>query len=167
MHRRLTALLTRLKVGGFAEYARLLENDPERRQEFRDYVTINVSEFFRDSDRFSDFERRVLPELLANSANVRVWSAGCSIGAEPYSLGILLSELGPGRTHRILATDIDQTIIDRAKAGTGYSAADIRNVATELTKRGFVAHPKGRYSVGSAVRGILRFASHHLLPAAP
>src|SRR5882762_9804472 len=104
MHRRLSALLSRLNVGGFAEYARLLENNAERRQEFRDYVTINVSEFFRDSDRFSDFERRVLPELLANSASVRVWSAGCSIGAEPYSLAILLSELGPGRNHRILAT---------------------------------------------------------------
>jgi len=167
MHRRLSSLLTRLNVRGFAEYARLLENDLERRQEFRDYVTINVSEFFRDSDRFSDFERRVLPELLANSANVRVWSAGCSIGAEPYSLGILLSELGPGRTHRILATDIDQTIIDRAKAGTGYSAADIRNVGTERMKHWFVAEPNGRYSVGPALRGMIRFAKHDLLRDEP
>jgi len=163
MHRRLSALLTRLNVGGFAEYARLLENDAERRQEFRDYVTINVSEFFRDSDRFSDFERRVLPELLANSANVRVWSAGCSIGAEPYSLAILLHELGPGRNHRILATDVDQTIIDRAKAGSGYLAADIRNVGTERMKRWFVAEPNGRYSVGPALRGMIRFAKHDLL----
>src|SRR6266699_443210 len=112
MHRRLSALLTRLKVDGFADYARLLENDAERRQEFRDYVTINVSEFFRDTDRFSDFERRVLPELLGSSATVRAWSAGCSNGAEPYSLSILLRELGPGRTHTILATDVDQTILE-------------------------------------------------------
>jgi chemotaxis protein methyltransferase CheR len=163
MHRRLNALLTRLNVGGFAEYARLLENDAERRQEFRDYVTINVSEFFRDSDRFSDFERRVLPELLANSASVRVWSAGCSIGAEPYSLAILLHELGPGRKHRILATDVDQTIIDRAQAGTGYLSADIRNVGSARTKRWFVGEPNGRYSVGPALRGMIRFARHDLL----
>jgi len=171
MHRRLCALLTRLNVVGFAAYARLLENDAERRQEFRDYVTINVSEFFRDSDRFADFERRVLPELLANSANVRVWSAGCSIGAEPYSLAILLHELGPSRKHRILATDVDQTIIDRAKAGTGYLAADIRNVGSARMKRWFVAEPNGRYSVGPTLRGMIRFAKHDLLrdehPAGP
>jgi chemotaxis protein methyltransferase CheR len=163
MHRRLSALLKRLNVVGFAEYARLLENDAQRRQEFCDYVTINVSEFFRDLDRFSDFERRVLPELLANSANVRVWSAGCSIGAEPYSLAILLRELGPGRAHRILATDVDQTIIDRAKAGTGYLASDIRNVGSERMKRWFTREPNGRYSVGPVLRGMIRFAKHDLL----
>jgi chemotaxis protein methyltransferase CheR len=163
MHRRLSSLLTRLNVPGFAEYARLLETDAERRQEFRDYVTINVSEFFRDLDRFSDFERRVLPELLANSASVRVWSAGCSIGAEPYSLAILLHELGPGRKHRLLATDVDQTIIDRAKAGSGYLAADIRNVGSERMKRWFVPEPNGRYSVGPELRGMIRFTKHDLL----
>src|ERR1700694_5411709 len=145
MHRRLSALLTRLKVGGFADYTRLLEQDAERRQEFRDYVTINVSEFFRDSDRFSEFERRVLPELLGSSASVRVWSAGCSNGAEPYSLAILLRELGPGRAHTILATDIDQTILDRAKMGTGYVASDVRNVSAERLQRWFVADADGRY----------------------
>ena len=68
MHRRLSALLTRLRIDGFAEYARVLEKDATRRQEFRDYVTINVSEFFRDGNRFADLEQRVLPELLKASA---------------------------------------------------------------------------------------------------
>src|SRR5579871_5808600 len=63
MHRRLTALMTRLRIDNFDDYARVLEADAERRQEFRDYVTINVSEFFRDLDRFGDLERRVLPIL--------------------------------------------------------------------------------------------------------
>src|SRR5918911_213358 len=60
MQRRLLALLARVQVQTFAEYARLLERDAARRQEFRDYVTINVSEFFRDAERFADLERRVL-----------------------------------------------------------------------------------------------------------
>ena len=163
MHRRLNVLLTRLKIAGFAEYTRLLENDAQRRQEFRDYVTINVSEFFRDSDRFGAFERDVLPGLLANLATLRVWSAGCSIGAEPYSVAILLRELGPGRAHRILATDVDQTILDRATAGTGYLAADMRNVGAERIRRWFVAEPNGRYSVGPVPRGMVRFLKHDLL----
>src|ERR1051326_8518379 len=60
MHRRLVALLQRQKIASFAEYARVLESDADRRQEFKDYVTINVSEFFRDRDRFGDLERRGL-----------------------------------------------------------------------------------------------------------
>jgi len=163
MHRRLSVLLTRLKVVSFDEYARLLENNAERRQEFRDYVTINVSEFFRDSDRFADFEAKVLPELLANAGSVRAWSAGCSIGAEPYTLAILLRELGPGRAHRILATDVDQTILDRAKAGTDYLASDLRNVGAVRTGRWFVAEPNGRYTVGPEPRAMIRFQKHDLL----
>jgi chemotaxis protein methyltransferase CheR len=163
MHRRLTALLTRLKVRSFADYTRLLESDAGRRQEFKDYVTINVSEFFRDADRFAEFERRVVPDLLAAGVGVRVWSAGCSIGAEPYSLAILLRELGPGRLHTILATDVDQTVLDRARTGIGYLASDIRNVGAERVQRWFTAQPDGRYAVEPVLRGMIRFVKHDLL----
>jgi chemotaxis protein methyltransferase CheR len=163
MHRRLSALLTRLELPSFADYARLLERDAQRRQEFRDYVTINVSEFFRDTDRFTNLERRVLPDLLGSGAALRVWSAGCSIGAEPYSLAILLQEFAPEQRHSILATDIDQTILDRAKAGTGYLESDIRNVGAQRVHRWFTPEPQGRYTVGPAPRSIIRFTRHDLL----
>jgi chemotaxis protein methyltransferase CheR len=163
MHRRLTALLARLKVDSFTAYASLLERNAERRQEFKDYVTINVSEFFRDTDRFGDLERRVLPALLADGKPVKVWSAGCSIGAEPYSLAIALRELGPGRAHSILATDIDQTILDRARAARGYLASDIRNVGAERVSRWFTKDADGRYSVGAQPRSMVTFQKHDLL----
>src|SRR5712671_3375074 len=76
MHRRLSVLLTKVGVRTFADYARLLEQDAARRQEFRDFVTINVSEFFRDGDRFGDLERRV-SGLLGPGGALRAWSAGC------------------------------------------------------------------------------------------
>src|SRR5579859_8120065 len=148
MHRRLSALLTRLSIDSFADYARTLEGDSQRRQEFRDYVTINVSEFFRDVDRFGDLERRVLPELLARGATLRIWSAGCSNGAEAYSLAILLRELAPARSHAILASDVDETILERARVGTGYSAADVRHVNVERVARWFIAEPDSRYAIG-------------------
>jgi chemotaxis protein methyltransferase CheR len=163
MHRRLVALLQRQKIASFAEYARVLESDADRRQEFKDYVTINVSEFFRDRDRFGDLERRVLPMLLASGAGVRVWSAGCSMGAEPYSLSILLNEMAPGRNHSILATDIDQTILDRARAGTGYLATDLRNAGAERIRKWFVPTPDGKFSVGPGPRTAIRFQKHDLL----
>ncbi len=163
MHRRLTALLTRLQVANFTAYASLLERDAERRQEFQDYVTINVSEFFRDADRFGDLERRVLPALLAGGRAVKVWSAGCSIGAEPYSLAIALRELGPGRPHSILATDIDQTILDRARAGRGYLASDIRNVGAERISRWFTPDADGRYSVSAQPKAMITYQKQDLL----
>jgi chemotaxis protein methyltransferase CheR len=163
MHRRLTALLQRQNIASFAEYARVLETDSNRRQEFKDYVTINVSEFFRDKERFGDLERRVLPMLLAGGAAARVWSAGCSMGAEPYSLAMLLNELAPGRAHSILATDVDQTILDRARAGTGYLATDLRNAGAERIRKWFVATPDGKFSVGPAPRPAIRFQKHDLL----
>jgi chemotaxis protein methyltransferase CheR len=163
MHRRLTALLQRQKIASFADYARILEADGDRRQEFKDYVTINVSEFFRDTDRFHELERRVLPELLAGHAAVRIWSAGCSIGAEPYSMAMLLREMAPSRSHTILATDIDQTILDRARAGNDYQANDIRNVGAERIAKWFVQQPDGRFSIASAARGLVRFQKHDLL----
>ena len=146
MHRRLSALLGRLGLSNYGEYARLLAADAVRRQEFRDYVTINVSEFFRDVHRFGELEARVLPDLLRRRASLRVWSAGCSNGSEAYSLSILLQELSPNGGHAILATDVDQTILDRARAATDYLASDVRNVViyfTEAAKErifdGFVA----------------------------
>ena len=163
MHRRLSALISRLKIADFAEYARVLEKDPARRQEFRDYVTINVSEFFRDSDRFGDLERRVLPELLQGGGPVRIWSAGCSIGAEPYSMAIMLQEMAPNRPHKILATDVDQTILNRAIAGRDYLAADIRNVGANRIKRWFTAQPDGKFTVGPGPRAYVRFQKQDLL----
>ncbi len=163
MYRRLSALLARQRINTFAEYARVLEKDPERRQEFKDYVTINVSEFFRDTDRFRELEQRVLPKLLASGKGLKVWSAGCSMGAEPYSLSILLSEQAPGRTHSILATDIDQTILDRAREGKGYLGSDLRNANEQRIKRWFTATPEGRYTISSSARTPIRFQKHDLL----
>jgi chemotaxis protein methyltransferase CheR len=163
MHRRLSALLAKLQVKTFADYARVLETDAQRRQEFKDYVTINVSEFFRDADRFTDLERRVLPLLLEGGKAVRIWSAGCSNGAEPYSMAMMLRELAPGRTHSILATDIDQTILDRAKAGNNYLASDLRNAGAERLKKWFVSEPNGKYSVGPAIRSVIRWEKQDLL----
>ena len=77
------------------------------RQQLADFVTINVSEFFRNPERYEDLSRRFLPELLRGRPSLRVWSAGCSIGAEPYYVAMLLQELATGGRHSVLGTDID------------------------------------------------------------
>jgi chemotaxis protein methyltransferase CheR len=162
MHRRLSVLLTKVGVRNFAEYARLLEHDTQRRQEFRDFVTINVSEFFRDGERFGDLERRIRG-LIGPSGALRAWSAGCSIGAEPYSLAMMLLEMAPGRPHSILATDIDDTILARARSASDYLPADIRNVGKERMERWFTVDGSGRHTLKPAPRALVSFKKHDLL----
>jgi chemotaxis protein methyltransferase CheR len=167
MLRRLEALIARVGARSFLEYARMIERDPARLQEFCDYFTINVTEFFRDADRFKQLETRVLPELLAGRSSLRVWSAACSTGAEPYSVAILLKELAPRGAHRILATDVDRTILARARRGDGYTRADLRNVTPARLARNFVAGPDGTHAIRPELKAMVELRQHNLLGPAP
>ena len=124
MRRRLDALVQRVGARGYAEYARMLERDPARVQEFRDYFTINVTEFFRDPDRFRLLETKVLPELLAKRTALKVWSAACSIGRRAVLGGDPAPRAGADPGAQVLATDVDVTIVERARRADEYIPAD-------------------------------------------
>lgn len=161
MDRRLRSLMARLNVGGYAAYARLLERDPARLQEFRDFITINVSEFFRNPEKFAELKRLVLPELLRASPKLKVWSAGCSNGAEAYTLAIILDELTPGRRHDILAVDIDEQALAQARAGV-YAPAELKNLSRSQLLRYFTP-AGGGYRVKDEMRAGIRFQRGDLL----
>jgi chemotaxis protein methyltransferase CheR len=167
MVRRLDALRERAGARDFAELAHRLASDPRWLQTFRDHVTIKVTEFFRDADRFHFLETRILPGLLADRPSLRVWSCACSNGAEPYSVAILLRELAPRGVHRILATDIDRTVLERAREGIGYTAAELRNVSPERRERCFHTSPNGALAVRPDVRSLVDFRVHNLLEPPP
>ncbi|MCC5648055.1 hypothetical protein LC607_35255 [Nostoc sp. CHAB 5824] len=93
MHRRLSALVERTGVGDFEQYYRLLESDPQEYEIFLDRLTINVSELFRNPEKWNELSTKILPPMLEKNKPLRIWSAGCSYGAEPYSLTILLDQL--------------------------------------------------------------------------
>jgi chemotaxis protein methyltransferase CheR len=167
MRRRLEALLQRVGAANFSEYGKMLERDPARLQEFRDYFTINVTEFFRDVERFKYLETKVLPELLARRAGLKVWSAACSIGAEPYSVAILLRELAPTLSHKILATDVDVTIVDRARRADKYVQAELKNVAPARLQKAFTKTPDGTYSLRPEYKHLVDLKLHNLLTPPP
>ncbi len=131
MQRRLSGYLTRLHLDtrGFCG---LIGRDPEATNELREFITINVSEFFRDPAQFDVLKKVGLPEILNSLGPVKVWSAGCSHGGEPYSVAMLLNELAPGRNHQVQATDIDRQILRRAQAGGPYAEADVRAMSKHL-----------------------------------
>jgi chemotaxis protein methyltransferase CheR len=137
MCRRLDSWLIRAGAPNWDEYTRKLRANQAELSKFRDYLTINVSEFFRDADRWKAFQSEVLPALLTEGKRLhpgkglRIWSAGCSIGAEPYTLAILLNEMAPNLQHYLLATDLDRGILQKARARGPYSADDVRNVSQQ------------------------------------
>jgi chemotaxis protein methyltransferase CheR len=162
MRRRMMLLMQRHQIAQFAAYARLLETSAEAADEFKNFFTINVSEFFRDSDKFRDLEQHILPELLATRPQLRVWSAGCSFGAEPYTLALILKKLAPHASHYIQATDIDDTILARAKAGNTFVDADLRNVPAEF-RRSFSPAASGQFEIAPEIRQLVHFQRNDLL----
>lgn len=161
LKRRIDSLMLALNVGDYETYYRLLQQDPEQKRRFLDKVTINVSEFFRNPEIFAVLEREILPPLLRQFGRLKVWSAACSIGAEPYSLAILLDELAPGRAHRVEATDIDEGALEQARQGV-YDANCLKNVSPQRLARYFEQAGKG-YRVKEQLRRMVFFRRHDLL----
>ncbi|MDO8690647.1 MAG: protein-glutamate O-methyltransferase CheR [Dehalococcoidia bacterium] len=161
MKRRLNTIMTRCGARNLFEYTRLISQDETRKQEFKDFVTINVSEFFRIPDKFEYLRKCVVPDLLEGRRRLNVWSAGCSDGCEPYSLAIMLHEVCPLGQWRILATDIDATVLERARRGL-YPESQLRNVRGDQLQKYFV--PLGReFRLADQVKKRIEFKIHDLL----
>lgn len=161
LKRRLDGLLARQKIKNYGELFQNLTGDRMAYQTFLDHLTINVTEFFRDPHRWTELEKKILPELLQHKSTIKVWSAACSIGAEPYSLSILLDELSSGRTHHLDATDIDKTILDTAQVGK-YSQDAVRNVSRERLAKYFSSQGNS-YLINENIKKRVSFKRHDLL----
>lgn len=173
MHRRLQGMVERAGRKNFAEYFALIERDEKEYAAFLDRMTINVSELFRNPDKWEELKVEILPGLLARKRSLKIWSAGCSYGAEPYSLAILLDRLTPGVTHTLQASDLDQKIL--AKAREGYFAdGDLRNVDAAALDRYFtrltvLSNQRGapdfgaQFQLKAEIRSRVAFRAHNLL----
>jgi chemotaxis methyl-accepting protein methylase len=151
-------------------YCDYLEQNPAEEQILRAGLLNHFSEFFRDPLTFAILERAILPELIQKKKNdkrseIRIWSAGCAAGQEPYSLAILLEEaLGnsqPGLTYRIFATDVDETQLDEARLGYYPSAAlgnlSLKRAETWFTRQG------GGYAVKATLQRNINFSVFDLI----
>lgn len=162
MKRRLDALIARTQAPGVAAYCKTLESDRELCQKLRDFLTINVSEFFRDADQYKILRTRILPDLVKNSPRLNIWSAGCSNGSEPYSIAMILEETASYHRHRILATDLDVGILAKARAGGPYVPSDVRNVDKSLLSKYF-KKVENDYWVDDRIKQRVEFKEHNLL----
>lgn len=161
MQRRITNLMTRHGVSTYGAFFDRIDRDPQLYKEFIDFLTINVTEFFRTPEKFVELEVKVLPDLLARSSKLNIWSAGCSIGAEPYSLAMILNDITPQSRHRIFATDLDVEMLAKAKKGV-YSATELKNIAPARLSKYF-RQDAGLYAISEEMKKRVEFQRHNLL----
>lgn len=161
LHRRILSIMNRSGFRDLKSYSEAIGRDEYLRNTFLDYITINVSEFFRNKPMFDDLEERINNNLLNKHSSLKIWSAACSIGAEPYSLAIILDKASKGRRHSILATDIDNSILERAKLGI-YKANEIRNVSSYDLKKYF-QKKDDKYLINNDIKKRINLKKHDLI----
>lgn len=162
MKRRIDTLITKHKIEGYDKYVQGLKSDKVLFEEFVNYITINVSEFYRNPDQWKLLDEQVIPELTKKfGKNLKVWSAACSTGDEPYSLVMALSRHIPLSNIRIYATDLDKQVIAKAKLGL-YSEKSIAAVPEDLKKKYFT-QVGGSYKISDEIKSRVEFKEHNLL----
>ena len=134
MKRRLTSLYEKRGFRNFLDYYAAIHNNNELLNEFLDRMTINVSEFYRNAQRWEVLEDKIFPMLLAKSRKLKIWSAACSTGEEPYSLAMVLSTHVPLRDISIVATDLDAGVLERAKVGL-YQERSLKEVPKNISEQ--------------------------------
>lgn len=160
MKRRLTSLYEKKGYGDFREFALALEKNEALLQETLDRMTINVSEFYRNYKRWEVLEKTILP-LLKPAKTMKVWSAACSTGEEPYTLSMILSRQKGLTDYQIIATDIDDKVLQKAKEGV-YQERSLQEVPKEM-KELYFTQDGNRFKVKDEIRKNIRFQKHNLL----
>lgn len=166
---RITRRLRQLKLSNFSEYTSYVETEQGRdeRRIMISSLTTNVSNFFRESHHFDILREQVLPPLLARAragGRVRLWSAGCSTGQEPYSMAMTLLDMAPDVTNldvKILASDIDPNVIATAKKGY-YDTRAAKDISEPLQKS-FVEPAKNGFQIADPVKNLISFRELNLL----
>ena len=136
MRRRLTSLYEKKGYKNFVEFYQALDSNRDLMNEFLDRMTINVSEFYRNAKRWEILQTKIFPKLLETNKRLKIWSAACSTGEEPYTIAMVLSNHVPLTQVAIHATDLDENAIQRAKVGI-YPERSLAEVPTDMKNKHF------------------------------
>jgi chemotaxis protein methyltransferase CheR len=175
VYSRLAKRLRALHIESFRDYCKLVVEDADERMNMLAALTTNVTRFFREPHHFEHLKTHVLPPLLDASRRggaVRIWSAACSSGQEPYSIALAILSLlpeAPSRDIKVLATDIDPNMIVKGRSGV-YTPAELRDVPADLKRRWFTPasdEGQGNLRVAEELRALVAFRPLNLIGAWP
>lgn len=161
MKRRLTSLYEKKGYANFVDFLRAVETDRDMMNEFLDRMTINVSEFYRNGKRWEVLQKKIFPRLLQNNRRLKIWSAACSTGEEPYSLVMVLAQYLPLSQIQVMATDLDDNAIAKAKRGV-YPERSLTEVPADSKAKYFEKEGEF-YRVKDEIKRCVTFKKHNLL----
>jgi len=144
-----------------SEYANLLQNEPDEINSLYDSLSINVTKFYRNKYVWKTFSTNIIPKLLNSpkiNNTIRIWSAGCATGEEPYSLAIMFSEVLKNTNYKIkiIATDINFQLLQDAKKGV-YSFNTLQNLDPNLINSYFTKEGKHQYKINKKIKDLVTF----------
>ncbi len=162
MKRRIDSLIAKHSIQGYDQYVKVLKDDKDYFEEFINFITINVSEFYRNPEQWRTLDTEVFPDLIKRfGKNLRIWSAACSTGDEPYSLVMALSKHLPLNQIKIIATDLDKQVIAKAKVGL-YNEKSIIAVPSDLKAKYFTKVGPS-FKIADEIKERVEFREHNLL----
>ena len=173
VYNRLAGRLRSLGIGSFRDYRRVLETEGGEFVEFTNALTTNVTAFFREPHHFDYLKKAVMPRLQReNKRKIRIWSAGCSSGEEPYTIAMTaLETFGDrgGMDVKILATDLDTNVLARAEAGV-YGKERLGGLDESRLRRWFqrgVGQAEGKVRAKAELRELISFRQLNLMESWP
>lgn len=161
MKRRLTTLRMKRGFQTFVSFFEAMMRDKTLLYEFLDRMTINVSEFWRNPNRWEVVEQRFIPEMKRTNRRLKVWSAACSTGEEPYTLAMILAEQGALSDVHLQATDIDDGALEKARTGV-YLDRSLRDVPEKYVKKYF-RRDHMMFHVSDELKKAVKFQKQNLL----
>ncbi len=161
MKRRIDTLIGKNQCKGYSEFVNLIKTNKEKFEEFVAYLTINVSEFWRNPEQWKILEDKVI-KPLSSQPSIKIWSAACSTGDEPYSLVMLLLKYMPQNKFKIVATDIDKQVLAKAQSGL-YNDKSIKGLPDDFKKKYFENVSDNAFQVSPELKKSIEFKEHNLL----
>ncbi|OJF93925.1 protein-glutamate O-methyltransferase CheR [Alkalibacterium sp. 20] len=161
LQRRIQTIMRQAGAETLEEYSELIGGSLSVKKQFLDYITINVTEFFRNKDLFDNFEHLLTTDLSKKFESISIWSAACSIGAEPYSLAMIVDRHDLPLKRNILATDIDETILAKARTGI-FKDQDLKNVSI-IDKSTYFKEVDRTFVLDEKIKNKVDFKKHDLI----
>jgi chemotaxis protein methyltransferase CheR len=174
VERRIAARLRAVNLHTYRQYTRYLDSDPSEYAKLLDALTINVTDFFRDPTVYKMFRDQIIPRILSEKTRtrhrgIRVWSAGCATGEEPYSLAMaFLAELARderGLMLSVVGTDIDPAVLERAQRAE-YDVAKLGHISRADQSR-FVVVKGDTFKISPEVTRHVKFRPLNLFTDEP
>ncbi len=169
--RKVERRITELSLSEFEDYLLKIKKDPEEKSYLSQILTVTITRFFRDKKVFDILGNSIIPSMVENegAGDFKIWSIGCANGEEPYSLSMLWKERFekkfPQIRLTILATDINENLLERAKEGR-YKKSSLKEVPEEILRR-FFKIENGFYIMDRSIRESVEFKKHDIIRGEP